>query len=326
MGMGMALSMSSSLSSSARQASTLASFQQRQHDMAALKSAIHSGDLNAAQLAYSTLTQGTPNLNANSPLAKLGQELKAGNLTQAQQELTTWGAKPNAAAISNTIAPDSSNFNQANAIAQALRQTLGNGASNANTPTSEKTNKAMDAFMQNLMAFAAQQSNAAPQGVSQASPVTSESTVMANAYASSKAKSSNKSATHHHGAGRGKSKGSTTNASSSNTNSSPLSGVLNTLAEVTSSTNTNADSNSGSSGSVIQNENSSNAQIPSAGLNTTGASPTSSALDTLSQSFQTMVSALGGNPQSTSMSSFLSALTQNLENMPSTGNFINVTA
>ena len=324
--MGMALSMSSSLSASARHASLQASYQLRQHDMSALKSAINSGDLNSAQLAYSTLTQNTPNLSTNSPLAKLGQELKAGNLSQAQQQLASWGAKPIATQVSNSPTSYSNTPNGANAISQALLQSLGAQGSGTNPPQTDRASKAVDAFMQNLMALAVQQRSSSPESSNQTNTTQSESTVMAEAYASSRAKTGTKASGHHLGGGHGAGKSSSSNASqgAANPGSNPISGLLSTLASVTESANTNGEN--ASSNSQAQ------AEINSASLQTSNepiASPNAvatPALGALSESFQNMVSALGGNPQTASMSSFLSALSQNLENMPSSGNFINVTA
>lgn len=57
-----------------------------------LTSAIQSGNLSAAQSAYSTLAQ-TAGSNPNDPfaqaLAQIGDDLQLGNITQAQQDLAT---------------------------------------------------------------------------------------------------------------------------------------------------------------------------------------------------------------------------------------------
>jgi thioredoxin-like negative regulator of GroEL len=57
-----------------------------------LTSAIQSGNLSAAQSAYSTLSQAASS-NPNSPLAQalsqIGNALQSGDLSQAQQALTT---------------------------------------------------------------------------------------------------------------------------------------------------------------------------------------------------------------------------------------------
>ena len=336
MTMGMALSMSSSLSASARHASLQASNQLRQHEMSALKSAINSGDLNSAQVAYSTLTQNTPNLSANSPLAKLGQALQAGNLSQAQEQLATWGAGPNAAQTSSLSATNSNSLNMASAIPQALLQSIGAQGLSATQPQSEQASKAVDKFMQNLMTLAAQQRQSPTDTPSQTNSTPSESAVMAQAYANSRAKSGAKTSGHHHGGGHGGGKSSSANASqgTGNSGANPISGLLSTLASVTQSANSNEQNSSSNSNPQpqAQAENNSasvqtnNESIATPNSATATSTAFASALGALSESFQSMVSALGGDPQKTSMSSFLSALSQNLDNMPSTGNFINVTA
>jgi hypothetical protein len=328
MGMGMALSMSSSLSVNARQASLQASYQLRQHDMAALKSAINSGDLSSAEMAYSTLTQNTPNLNANSPLAKLGQSLQAGNLSQAQEQLAAWGSKPNTTQASSPAPANSSTINNASAIPQALLQSLGSQGLDTTQPQSEQAGKAVDAFMQNLMALAAQQRQSSPQTPTQSTSTQSASTVMSQAFASSRAKSGAKASGHHHGGGHGGGKSSAASASqgSGNSGANPISGLLSTLASVTASSDSSGDNSSSNSQAQTQLVNNSTSVETSTESSATPSTVSSSALSALSESFQNMVSALGGDPQTTSMSSFLTALSQNLDNMPSSGNFINVTA
>jgi hypothetical protein len=49
-------------------------------------------------------------------------------------------------------------------------------------------------------------------------------------------------------------------------------------------------------------------------------------LGSLTESYQQMVTALGGNAQSTSLGSFLTTFSQNLADSPSTGNLVDVTA
>ncbi len=325
MGLGMALSMSSSLSASARQASLQASYQLRQQDMAALKSAINSGDLNSAQLAYSTLTQNTPNLNANSPLAKLGQELSTGNLTQAQKQLASWGAKPIATGNSSDLGTNSNNPNSA--LANALMKSFGALGSNTNKLQSDQVNKAAYAFMQNLMALAIQQRNSSPSPATQANTAPSQSAVVSEAFASAKSKSSGKAMGHHHGGGYGGGKGSSTSNPSSNASTtSPLSDLLSTLTSITSMSNSNGENTSENPQPQSQNKDSTAQPNANNSQLSTGVIATPDSLGSLNQSFQTLVSTLGVNPQNASMSSFISALGQNLENLPASGNFINVTA
>lgn len=62
-------------------------WQQRKQSFEALSQALKSGDLGAAQQAFSSLSSSFPAGIANdpnSPLAKLGQALQSGNLSDAQ--------------------------------------------------------------------------------------------------------------------------------------------------------------------------------------------------------------------------------------------------
>jgi hypothetical protein len=73
------------------QSATAASWQQNQQNFKVMTTAIQSGNLSAAQTAYSALTAGrTP--AANSPLAQLGQAIASGSAATAQQGLQTFQA------------------------------------------------------------------------------------------------------------------------------------------------------------------------------------------------------------------------------------------
>ena len=81
--MGMRIGNSGSLAAS--QGVGVAQWQQRQQGMKDLMAALKTGDLGAAQKAYSSLpgASGTP--NGSSPLAQIGQALLAGDLAGAQK-------------------------------------------------------------------------------------------------------------------------------------------------------------------------------------------------------------------------------------------------
>ena len=81
--MGMRVQNGQSAANSAATGST--AFAQRQQDFKSMMSALKSGDLNAAQQAYSSLTQGRGTPPANSPLAQIGQALQNGDLAGAQK-------------------------------------------------------------------------------------------------------------------------------------------------------------------------------------------------------------------------------------------------
>lgn len=81
--MGMRVQNGQSTAGNAATSST--SFAQRQQDFKSMMSALKSGDLSAAQQAYSSLTQGRGTPPADSPLGQLGQALQNGDLAGAQK-------------------------------------------------------------------------------------------------------------------------------------------------------------------------------------------------------------------------------------------------
>ena len=81
----MGMRIGSTGSSAASQGVGVAQWQQKQQGMKDLMAALKTGDLGAAQKAYSSLpgASGTP--NGSSPLAQIGQALLAGDLAGAQK-------------------------------------------------------------------------------------------------------------------------------------------------------------------------------------------------------------------------------------------------
>ena len=79
-------------SSAASQGVGVAQWQQKQQGMKDLMAALKTGDLGAAQKAYSSLpgASGTP--NGSSPLAQIGQALLSGDLAGAQKTAQTFQA------------------------------------------------------------------------------------------------------------------------------------------------------------------------------------------------------------------------------------------
>lgn len=83
----MGMPISSVSSASAAQLSGANAWQQRRQDFQALSQALQSGNLSAAQQAFSSLSSTFPAGVANDPnsmLAQLGQALQSGNLSAAQ--------------------------------------------------------------------------------------------------------------------------------------------------------------------------------------------------------------------------------------------------
>jgi hypothetical protein len=83
----MGMSIGSAGSVGASQSPAVANWQQRQQDFKNLASALQTGDLGAAQKAFSGLTGGSNTISGNSPLAQLGQALQNGDLSGAQQAM-----------------------------------------------------------------------------------------------------------------------------------------------------------------------------------------------------------------------------------------------
>jgi hypothetical protein len=77
----------SSIAAASGQSSPISSSQQPQQNFANLFAALQAGNLGAAQNAYTALTGSgsTGNLNGNSPLAAIGQELQQDDLAGAQK-------------------------------------------------------------------------------------------------------------------------------------------------------------------------------------------------------------------------------------------------
>ncbi len=97
MGMGIASSTSPLLT----QSTTVNPWQQRQQNMNALKSALQTGDLSAAQSAFAAITANNPNVNPNGPLGQIGQALQTGNISAAQQVASSWKSSHASSAMGN---------------------------------------------------------------------------------------------------------------------------------------------------------------------------------------------------------------------------------
>lgn len=77
-------------SSGASQVGGAGMWQQQRQNFSQLAQALRSGDLSAAQQAFSQLSANSPNASdPNSPLAKLGQALQSGDVKAAQQAFSS---------------------------------------------------------------------------------------------------------------------------------------------------------------------------------------------------------------------------------------------
>jgi DNA-binding FadR family transcriptional regulator len=74
-------------STSTTQSAAATQWQQQQQNFKNLSTALQSGNLAAAQQAFSTMIGGTGTVNPNSPLAQVGQALQTGDLAGAQKAM-----------------------------------------------------------------------------------------------------------------------------------------------------------------------------------------------------------------------------------------------
>ena len=138
--------------------SAINSHQQRQQRVNNLFSALQSGDLSAAQTAFTSLQNN--GLSAHSPLHGIGQALQAGNLTAAQQAAQNVIA--NRSGRNDGDADDSASTN-ASASSNATTTASGSVATDPNASSdgtaSTDPMAAFAAFMQNLEASLEQQNS-----------------------------------------------------------------------------------------------------------------------------------------------------------------------
>ncbi len=166
----------------ASQNNSVGNWQQRQQNMKALGTALQGSDLGAAQTAFAAISTNNPNMasNPNSPLAKIGQALQAGDLAGAQQAQQAWrgahhpgGPGPSAAATPN--AATSSFLQTLTPVATTPAASAPASGTTSATSTSAQVEQALAAFEKNLFdSLRAQDS--APGNASSASPAAVAST------------------------------------------------------------------------------------------------------------------------------------------------------
>ena len=142
----------------ATQGTSVNNLQQRQQNFKALNSALQTGDLTAAQQAFSTITANNPNAatNSSSPLAQIGQALQAGNLAGAQQAAQAWrgnhhegsgaASNSNASTAVNTFLQTLTPMASSSASSSAGTSTGGAGS----VASSDQIAQALAAFEKNL--------------------------------------------------------------------------------------------------------------------------------------------------------------------------------
>jgi len=103
-------------SSTAATQTGAANWQQRKQDFEALSQALKSNNLDAAKSAYASLAKNAPSgaaSNPNSPLAQLGKALQSGDINAAQQAFSSMrshhrGGNGGTSSTSTTPAPQPS--------------------------------------------------------------------------------------------------------------------------------------------------------------------------------------------------------------------------
>ena len=286
------------------------SFSQRRTDFQQLASALQSGDLSAAQQAFSQLQSdiGTSSVSAGSVssttsssnnrfqslMSQIGSALQAGNLSDAQQALSDFQNHPPSAG-SESGGGSGSPGAILDAVFQALSQAGISGGSAANSSSAPSTTtsasdqnplQALGAFMHDLFSALQNQGGQAAQGAQTSAQGTSDSD--GDHRGTGSGASGAPRGHHHHGGG---------GVARMESNLQSLIQQLSSSDSTSSATDT-----SGSSTATVSATNSSS---------------------TLQQSYQNLLSSLGLSGGSSSLGNFLQALSQNLQDLGSTGNVVN---
>jgi hypothetical protein len=290
--------------------SSVNNWQQRQQKFKALSSALESGDLGAAQQAFSAISANNTNINSSSPLGQIGKSLQVGDITGAQTAAVAWRSshQPNSAQSSRQAMAGVSG-NLLETVMQSLSQAGINPsgtstAGGATAGTATQSAQAVSSFMQNLFAaLKAQDSNATTASTANttaAASTTTAATTAASATAlapASGASQGTPSVGHHHRHHGG--------------DSGQFGSELNSLiANLSSTDSSNIAAASGSTDATAA---------------ATSSGPTTAASQ-LQQSFKNMLNSLGANTSSTSLNSFLQTFSQNMQGMSASGNIINTQA
>jgi len=87
----------------ASQNQAVGNWQQKQSSVKALFTSLQTGDLATAQKAYASLSAGSTDAKANSPMAQIGKALQSGDLATAQSVAQTM-LKDRTTSASNSVA------------------------------------------------------------------------------------------------------------------------------------------------------------------------------------------------------------------------------
>lgn len=299
------------------QSQTVSDWQKNKAGMKSVMSALQSNDLAGAQKAFEGLNVDTSQLDANSPLAKLGAALQSGDINAAQQAAQGLGHRHHHAqsAQATNTAQAASDPAFMPMVAQSLLTTLNtqqaNNASTANSSqstqavgTTQDVNKALTTFMQNLMS-ALEQTNT---GDAKSSVNTSSATqnFAANMPPPPASGMNNADADGDNDGGN-----FAQTLGSVNSLQGPPSPKFNHYMQAMGGQmKTNVDN-------LLQQLTGSNSSTTSTASN--------SATD-LQSSFSSFISSLGGQADNSTLTSFLKNLQQNLQYGSTSGNLLNISA
>ena len=346
------MSISSISSSLAAQTYGLNGITGRKTDMNSLLAALKSGNLNQAQVAYSALTQDGVTPLTNSPLARIGQDLQNGNISDAQTIAGRFQTK-----VTNNSSDSNSQSSNNSLLSKLTTGSIGISPGSSN---SLDKNQAVSAFISSLMsALQGGKANSSSTSSSQSAndsltaPTQSASQAMANATAQAQEKNAKKSSGHgqhgHHGGGGHSQEvpsSSGISTSSSSSSSTTISALLSSIAGESVTPTINSTSQTGTPSnnaySIANNTNQLSAtlqnlieQLSVSKANTLGsqistnptttdnsysesnANATNSTqnLSELQNNFNSMVQALGGSAvNSMNLDGFLQKLSNNLQN------------
>lgn len=307
------------------QSQTVGDWQKRQAGLKSVMSALQSNDLASAQKAFDGLNVDTTKLDANSPLAKLGAALQSGDIASAQQAAQGLGHRHHK--IQNTQSTNATQATSDPAFVQMVAQSLLSAINNTQTNNSPSTtstgqstqavtgtqdvNKALTAFMQNLMS-ALEQTNTGDTSAS-TNAATSTSATTQSFAANMPPPPPSSGMNDPDGDGDNDGGGFAQSLSLANTLQGPPSPRFNNYMQAMGGQmKTNIDN-------LLQ-------QLTTANASTSTGTGTATTANDLQSSFASFMSALGGQGDSSTLTSFLKNMQQNLQYGSTSGNLLNISA
>ena len=344
------MSIGSSSAALASQSSSVNGWQQKHSNFQSLKTALQSGDLTAAQNAFSAISANNPNIPSSSPLGQIGAALQSGNITGAQQigasmqagrmdrdgdgggQLSAnsvasatgtaflsafLGAISPSAATSSTAstgATGATSSSSSTATSPSLPSTTLTGTA---TPSVNQITQDVTSFLQNLFTSLGQGAPGSMGSAGFSSPIASSPTSTTSAALGALSGSTGTSGTsgvqpYNPGFQQGYAGAVNQLSSSLQTLISQLEGSSAAASTGTGTATTTADNSTiGTTATTSTNQ---------------PVSTTASQISQLQQSFGTLISDAGGTANNSSLTSFLQNFEQNLQTTGTTGSFINLQA